>query len=230
MKILFIGKPGAGKGTLTQNLMQDSDQFIQLSTGNLLREEITKGTPLGIEIDNLLKQGKFATDETVLHLVSEFLENNSNKNIIFDGYPRNMAQVEVCEKNNIKFDVIFNIDVKDNILFERITNRWVHMSSGRTYNIKTLPPKKNGFDDITGEPLEQRNDDKPEVLQNRLDLYKNVTQPILEYYRKKQDIYDIDGMIPLKEQYEFVQAVISEQVKYHKNNQPKYKKHVSYFN
>lgn len=221
MNILFVGKPGAGKGTLTQNLLASSDQFIQLSTGQLLREETERGTELGKEIDALLKQGKFASDETVLNLVGKFLENNSGKNIIFDGYPRNLQQAEVCEKNNIKFDIIFNIDVDDEILFERITNRWVHQPSGRTYNLKTLPPKKEGLDDLTGEPLSQRDDDKPEILKERLAIYKNVTAPVLDYYRKKQDIHDLDGTIDLKEQYKFIEDVISEQLKTESTNSKK---------
>ena len=210
MKILFIGKPGAGKGTITQNLMKEDSNFLQLSTGDLLREEVKRGTPLGKEIDELLKQGKFATDDTIFSMVGDFLETHKSKNIIFDGYPRNLKQAQVCDEQNLKFDLIFHIKVSDEIIIDRITNRLVHQPSGRIYNTKTSPPKNSGIDDITGEPLTQRNDDKPEVLGSRLNLYYNTTIPVLEYYEAKQPIIEIDGLQPLEEQIFIVQKNILE--------------------
>jgi adenylate kinase len=199
MNILFIGKPGAGKGTVTKFLQEDG--FIQLSTGDLLRSEIATGSELGKEIDALLKQGKFASDETIFKIVGDFIDKKVNSNIIFDGFPRNLKQVKACFDNNIYFDKVFVIDVEDKILEDRILNRRVHIPSGRVYNLNTIPPKVEGLDDITGEPLTHRNDDRPEILKNRLETYREQTEPIIEYLKfKGKEIVLIDGASPIVEQ------------------------------
>lgn len=199
MNILFIGKPGSGKGTITQKL--EKDGFIQLSTGDLLRAEVATGSEMGKEIDALLKQGKFATDETIFKIVDNFLLKNSDKSIIFDGYPRNLQQAQVCLDNGINFDKVFLIDVSDDIVKERIVNRRVHTASGRVYNIKTMPPKVDGVDDVTGEPLTHRNDDRAEVLDKRLENYRTLTQPIIDLLKQNNiKINIINGEAPIEEQ------------------------------
>lgn len=193
MNILLIGKPGSGKGTITKNIIKNNDNFIHLSTGDLLRSEVESGSELGKEIKNLIKDGNFVSDELIIEIVKSFIGKNKDKNIIFDGFPRNEAQVEICEKNNIKFDYIFNLKVDDEIIKQRIVNRRVHIPSGRVYNILTSPPKVDNLDDITNEPLTHRDDDKLDILEKRLNIYKNVTEPIIEKLQKNYIVYDLDG-------------------------------------
>lgn len=208
MNILFIGKPGSGKGTITKYLIEDG--FLQLSTGDLLRAEIATGSNLGKEIDELLKQGKFATDETIFTIVGNFLNEHSDKSIIFDGFPRNLKQAKTCLDKNLNFEKVFLINVEDSVLEDRIVNRRVHLPSGRVYNLKTIPPKVEGLDDVTGEPLTHRNDDKPEVLQKRLATYREQTEPIIEYLKfNGVEIIEIDGSSPILEQVDKVKKEIN---------------------
>lgn len=208
MNILLIGKPGAGKGTITKHL--ESEGFLQLSTGDLLRNEIATGSEMGKEIDQLLLHGKFATDDMIFKMVDNFLVQNSDKSTIFDGFPRNLKQAKACFDNGLHFDKIFMLNVEDEVLEERIVNRRVHPGSGRVYNLKTMPPQIEGKDDVTGEPLVQRNDDRPEILQNRLKAYREQTEPILEYFKfKGLNVIEIDAVSPIEEQV----ATVKEELK-----------------
>lgn len=205
MNILFIGKPGSGKGTITQNLLEDG--FLQLSTGDLLRNEIESGSQRGKEIDALTKVGKFASDEVIFEIVGKFLSENSDKSIIFDGFPRNLKQAQSCLENGMVFDKIFLIEVSDEKVKERIVNRRVHLPSGRVYNLATLPPKVEGKDDVTGEPLTHRKDDRQEVLDGRLKNYYELTAPIIGFLKEKgYEIEVIDGLKPLEEQIQQVKS------------------------
>lgn len=186
MYILFIGKPGSGKGTISQRLKDEG--FIQLSTGDLLRDEVASGSKLGQEIDALLKQGKFASDETVLSMVKNYLDKNKDNHIIFDGFPRNLSQAKTITQEGIKFDAVIHLNASDEMVHERICNRWIHKPSGRVYNVKTLPPKVAFKDDETGEDLVQRHDDKPEVIADRLIKYKEATFPVLAFYQNEQNV------------------------------------------
>ncbi len=216
MNILLIGKPGAGKGTITKLLEQEG--FLQLSTGDLLRAEIATGSEMGKEIDQLLLKGKFATDEMIFTMVDGFMNKNIDKSIIFDGFPRNVKQASACFENGLKFDKIFLLNIDDEVLEERIIHRRVHQKSGRVYNVKTMPPKVEGKDDFTGEPLVQRNDDKPEVLKNRLKEYREQTEPIVEFLRKKgMNIIELDASGPIEQQ------LITVKDKLGRSNKPKFK-------
>jgi len=208
MNILFIGKPGSGKGTLCQYIMESFPNFIHLSTGDLLREAALTKTPIGLEVDSLLRQGKFATDQITIELTKNFLTINQDKHIIFDGYPRNLMQANLCENQKIKFDIIFHLEISDKELFDRVPHRLIHSKSGRIYNNKYYPPKKHGVDDLTGEVLIKRNDDNIKSLAKRLKIYKDITLPILDFYKKKQTIYKLDTSIKLQDQYKFVNSVI----------------------
>lgn len=199
MNILFIGKPGSGKGSITQNLLADG--FLQLSTGDLLRKEVETGSVEGKEIEELLKQGKFATDETIFKIVDSFLTENAGKSVIFDGYPRNVKQAKACLENGMVFDKVFLIDVTDDLVKERIVNRRVHTASGRVYNTKTMPPKVEGKDDLTGDVLTHRYDDKLEVLDNRLKNFNDLTFPIVAFLQQKGiEVKTIDGASPMEDQ------------------------------
>lgn len=206
MHLLFMGKPGAGKGSVTKRL---EGEYVFLSTGDMLRAFSKNGTPEGNALAEVLKRGHFATDEQVFTVVEDFLKNNEGKNIVFDGFPRNLKQAQECINRGIKFDLVVNIDVPDEEVEARIVNRRVHPVSGRVYNIKTLPPKVPGKDDLTGEDLVQRDDDKPDVVKERLKVYHEVTEPILGLLEKNgYTIHTIDGTIPIPEQVEKTEALV----------------------
>lgn len=182
MNILFIGKPGAGKGTVSQLLANSG--FTQLSTGDLLREEVKKGSEQGKNIQKLIDQGKFASDQTIFEIVSNWIDNQNNKtNIILDGFPRNISQMDAilaADPPLIKIDGVVHFESSDEIIFERLKNRLVHLPSGRTYNTNTFKPKLAGLDDKTGEVLTKRPDDKPEIIAERLKIYQKITEPVLQ--------------------------------------------------
>ena len=211
MNILFLGKPGSGKGTIAQKLLENNSDFIQLSTGDLLRQEQETGSEVGKKIEALLKDGQFATDEMITVIVDKFMKDNVDKSIIFDGYPRTVAQADNCLKSGIVFDKTFFIDVSDDVVKERIVNRRVHVASGRVYNTETKPPKLEGIDDVTGELLLHRNDDRPEVLDNRLKNYQVKTFPIVAFL-KNEGLYidSINGEIPVKDQMKQVNKILSD--------------------
>lgn len=207
MNILFLGKPGSGKGTVTQRLKEDG--FLHLSTGDLLRAEREKGTELGQAIGKLIDGGNFVSDETIFNLVDNYLEENKGKNIVFDGFPRNLAQAQKCIDKNIIFEKVVVLEVPDELIKDRIVNRRVHTASGRVYNTKTLPPKVEGIDDITGDLLVHRDDDKEEVIGKRLDIYKNVTEPIAQFLEAKNyNIMKFDGTQDLSQQVDLIRDYV----------------------
>lgn len=209
MNILFVGKPGSGKGTITQNLLDDG--FLQLSTGDLLRKEAKTGSDLAAEINERLAQGKFASDETIFKVVEKFLKENEGKSIIFDGFPRNVEQARHCLEKGLVFDHIFEIDVSDDLVKERIVNRRIHQPSGRVYNIKTMPPKVEGVDDVTGELLTHRHDDKLEVLDHRLADYKNLTAPVIDFLKTNGfSVIRVDGSTELDSQLSQVKSSLND--------------------
>jgi adenylate kinase len=209
MNILFVGKPGSGKGTITQNLLDDG--FLQLSTGDLLRKEAKTGSDLATEINERLAQGKFASDETIFKVVEKFLKENEGKSIIFDGFPRNVEQARHCLEKGLVFDHVFEIDVTDELVKERIVNRRIHQPSGRVYNTKTMPPKVEGIDDVTGEPLTHRHDDKLEVLDQRLADYRNLTAPVIDFLKHNGlPIIHVDGSDNLDNQLSVVKSELSQ--------------------
>lgn len=207
MNILFLGKPGSGKGTITKRL--EADGFLHLSTGDLLRAERDRGTELGKEIGQLIDGGNFVPDEMIFNLVDNYIIENAGKNIVFDGFPRNLAQAQKCIEKGIIFEKVVVLEVPDELIKDRIVNRRVHTPSGRVYNTKTLPPKTEGLDDITGEPLTHRDDDKEEVIGKRLDIYKNVTEPIAQFLEAKNySIIKVDGTKEIAQQVELVRDYV----------------------
>lgn len=207
MNIVLIGKPGSGKGTISDRLK--SFGFAQLSTGDLLRQEINTGSELGKEIQNLLAHGKFASDEIIFNIVDNFTHGQSN--VLFDGYPRNIKQAHEAEK---LIDKVIFLETDDNLIMERLSNRFLHAPSGRSYNLKTMPPKNAGVDDVTGEPLTQRDDDKPEVIKKRLAIFQEITMPVYDYYKTIKPTLVVDSAIDLDEQLNQIKEFLGLQKKF----------------
>jgi adenylate kinase len=183
--MLMFGKPGAGKGTLTARLVKKYD-IVSLSTGDLLRQHIAERTEVGREAEEIVASGGLLPDEMVLKVVTSRLDKLHNKHWILDGFPRTLAQGELLDKHlktqHIPLSLVINLDVPDEVNLSRISDRWVHLPSGRVYNMSYNRPKVDGLDDETGEALTKRPDDNPEVYARRLAQFYESTSPLLSYY------------------------------------------------
>lgn len=194
---VFIGPPGSGKGTQAPRLSEEFNWF-HLSTGDLLREEIHKGSELGIQAKQIIDAGELVSDEIVIGMIrSKLQQPECQHGVIFDGFPRTVNQAraldEMLAADGKQLDKVIEFFVPDEVLIERITGRRIHLASGRSYHIKFGPPKVEGLDDITGEPLIHRTDDTEEALRERMHSYHLNTGPILEYYRQLNKLVTIDG-------------------------------------
>lgn len=184
-RILLLGAPGAGKGTQAQTIM-NLFNIPQISTGDLLRAEVKSGSELGQQLDGILKSGQLVSDDIVIRLVKEKAATPAcAEGFLLDGFPRNLAQAKLLEEANLDLDLVIEFDVPDEVIVERITGRRSHPASGRVYHVKFNPPKVEGIDDVTGEPLVLRADDTPEVVEKRLAVYHEQTKPLITYYREK---------------------------------------------
>ncbi|KAG6814384.1 hypothetical protein H0H92_010970 [Tricholoma furcatifolium] len=185
LRMLMFGKPGAGKGTLAGRLV-NKYEILSLSTGDLLRQHIAEGTEVGREAEETVARGDLISDEVMLKVVTSKLDALQNKHWILDGFPRTLGQAELLDhhlqKKHTPLTLIVNIDVPDDIILSRISDRWVHLPSGRVYNMSYNRPKVEGYDDLTGEPLTKRPDDNPEVFSRRLEQFYASTSPLLAHY------------------------------------------------
>ena len=182
LNIVLFGPPGAGKGTQSQNLINKFG-LVHLSTGDLLRTEIARGTELGVKAREIMDRGILVSDDIVIGMIENKLDANASANgFIFDGFPRTIPQADAMKAAGIKLDFVLEIAVDDSEIIERMSGRRVHLPSGRTYHIKFNPPKVAGKDDVTGEDLIQRDDDKEETVKKRLDVYHLQTEPLIAYY------------------------------------------------
>ena len=182
MRIILLGGPGAGKGTQA-NYMKDKYNIPQISTGDMLRAAVKAGTPLGIEAKKVMDAGGLVSDDIILGLIDERLKQDDCKNgYLFDGFPRTLAQADSLKANGVPVDAVVEIDVDDNEIIKRMSGRRVHMDSGRTYHVTFNPPKEAGKDDETGEPLIQRDDDQEDTVRERLNVYHDQTEPLINYY------------------------------------------------
>lgn len=183
-RILLLGAPGAGKGTQAQTIMHLFN-IPQISTGDLLRAEVKSGSELGNQLADILKSGQLVSDDIVTRLVKEkAAKPECAEGYLLDGFPRNLAQAQALEAANLGLDLVIEFDVPDDVIVERITGRRSHPASGRVYHVKFNPPKVEGLDDVTGEPLVTRPDDTPEVVEKRLEVYHTQTAPLVSYYRE----------------------------------------------
>ncbi|GAA5987584.1 hypothetical protein JCM11641_005369 [Rhodosporidiobolus odoratus] len=185
LRMIILGAPGAGKGTLSDWLLEKYD-VESVVVGQLLRNEILKGTKLGQEAERVMKSGGLLSDETVLKLVEPELERLRDKNWLLDGFPRKASQAalldDVLAKQGDALNVVVAVKVPDSVIVERIADRFIHLASGRTYNLKFNPPQEPGKDDVTGEPLSQRPDDDPATVRRRLEIFHAENDPLLAHY------------------------------------------------
>jgi adenylate kinase len=201
MKILLLGPPGGGKGTQSKFLMSKFD-IPQISTGDMLRTHVKKNTALGKKAKEFMDKGELVTDSLILNMMeARFQEQDCQNGFILDGFPRTIAQAEgldqLFQKTNQKLDYVIVIDANDDEIVERMGGRRMHLESGRVYHIKYNPPKNEGKDDITNEPLIIRNDDKEETVRNRLLVYHNQTKPLINYY--SNSVININGSQSIEE-------------------------------
>jgi len=184
MKLILLGAPGAGKGTQAQFICEHF-AIPQISTGDMLRAAVKAGTPLGIAAKKVMDSGGLVSDEIIIGLVSDRLqEPDCADGYLFDGFPRTLPQAEAMKLAGVALDYVLEIDVADEEIIERMSGRRVHLASGRTYHIRFNPPQVAGKDDTTGEDLIQRDDDQEATVRKRLQIYHSQTKPLLEYYRR----------------------------------------------
>ena len=182
MRIILLGPPGAGKGTQA-NFIKEHYGIPQISTGDMLRAAVKAGTPLGIEAKQVMDAGQLVSDGLIINLVKERLtESDCANGYLFDGFPRTIPQADALKDAQVSVDFVLEIDVPSEEIVKRMSGRRVHPASGRVYHIEYNPPKVEGKDDVTGEDLMQRDDDKEETVRKRLDVYQAQTRPLVDYY------------------------------------------------
>lgn len=206
MKIILLGPPGAGKGTQA-NYIKEKFNIPQISTGDMLRAAVSAGTELGLQAKKIMDAGGLVSDDLILGLVKERITNDDCKNgYLFDGFPRTIAQAEGMKAEGIDVDYVVEIKVEDEPIIKRMSGRRVHMASGRTYHVEFNPPREEGKDDVTGEPLIQRDDDQEETVRQRLKVYHDQTSPLIKYYTEHANdsgsntkYVSVNGMQDVKE-------------------------------
>lgn len=180
---MLLGPPGAGKGTQAQKLVAHF-HIVQISTGDMLRTAVKENSPLGQIAKKVMDAGGLVSDDIIINLVKERIAKPDCANgFLFDGFPRTIAQADALRHEHVRLDHVINIDVSDAEIITRITGRLMHVASGRIYHSTFHPPKKAGFDDVTGDVLIQRDDDREETIRKRLAVYREQTQPLLHYYQ-----------------------------------------------
>ena len=183
MRLILLGPPGAGKGTQA-GYIKAAYGIPQISTGDMLRAAVKAGTPLGLAAKKVMDSGALVSDDIIIGLVRERLrEPDCRTGYLFDGFPRTIPQADALRNAPVPIDVVLEIAVPDEAIVERMSGRRVHPASGRSYHVRFHPPKAAGRDDVTGEPLIQRDDDREEIVRKRLDVYHAQTAPLVAYYR-----------------------------------------------
>jgi adenylate kinase len=184
MRLILLGPPGAGKGTQA-NFIKEKFGIPQISTGDMLRAAVKAGTPLGIAAKKVMDAGGLVSDDLIIGLVKDRLrEPDCRTGYMFDGFPRTLPQADAMKDAGVAVDFVLEIDVPDSEIILRMSGRRVHLASGRTYHVKFNPPKVEGKDDVTGEALIQRDDDREETVRKRLEVYHSQTKALVDYYGK----------------------------------------------
>ena len=213
MKIIMLGAPGAGKGTQAK-MIAEKFQIPHVSTGDIFRPNIKNGTELGKEAKKYMDQGQLVPDElTVKILLDRVAQADCANGYVLDGFPRTIPQAEVLDealsKLGEKIDFAINVDVPDENIVRRMSGRRACLSCGATYHIEHIPPKKEGICDVCGQPLVLRDDDKPETVLNRLKVYHDQTQPLIDFYSKKGVLQSVDGTVDQKAVFAAIVAILS---------------------
>lgn len=217
MRVILLGAPGAGKGTQAQ-FITESLGIPQISTGDMLRAAVKAGTELGRKVEEVMNSGALVTDEIIIALVKERIQQpDCQRGFLFDGFPRTIPQAEAMVEADIAIDLVVNIDVDDEEIVTRLSGRRVHPGSGRVYHLEHQPPEKDGVDDVTGEALVQRDDDREETVRKRLAVYHEQTRPLLEFYQNMEQqgggvrVVSIDGQNDVSSIREEIASVLQQQ-------------------
>lgn len=182
MRIILLGAPGAGKGTQAQRICE-AFNIPQISTGDMLRAAVAAETPLGLEVKQVMDSGTLVSDDIIMRLVKErLIASDCHSGFLFDGIPRTIPQAEALAENDVQIDYVIELDVPDDAIVERMAGRRIHPGSGRSYHTIYNPPKEEGKDDVTGEPLIQREDDQESTVRKRLAVYYDQTKPLVDFY------------------------------------------------
>ena len=215
MKIILLGPPGAGKGTQAE-IICNSFSIPHISTGDMLREAIANETATGKIAKEIMDAGNLVPDDVIVSMVKERIKKEDCRNgFLFDGFPRTIPQADALENQEIFVNVVLELTLKDELIINRMSGRRVHQPSGRSYHLEFNPPEKDGVDDVTGEPLIQRDDDKPETVKNRLEVYWEQTNPLIVYYRSKSvqtdlKYIEIDGSKSMEKVSSQIQAALED--------------------
>ncbi|MBS0287665.1 MAG: adenylate kinase [Proteobacteria bacterium] len=184
MRAILIGPPGSGKGTQAQFIMERFE-IPQISTGDMLRQHVSEKTPMGTQVKIIMDSGKLVPDDIIIKMVQERIKKpDCSKGFLLDGFPRTVKQAEALAMAGVQIDKVIEIDVPDDEIVKRLSGRWTHPASGRVYHTTFQPPNRAHHDDVTGEPLIQRDDDKEETVRKRLAVYHTQTAPIVGYYQR----------------------------------------------
>lgn len=193
MRLILLGGPGAGKGTQA-NYIKENYRIPQISTGDMLRAAVKAGTELGLKAKEFMDSGGLVPDDVIIGLVKERIkESDCEKGFLFDGFPRTIPQADAMKEAGVPIDAVVDINVPDEEIIKRMGGRRAHLASGRTYHIIFNPPKEEGKDDVTGEPLVQRDDDKEATVRKRLEVYHDQTEPLIDYYKNWQSAGQADA-------------------------------------
>ena len=215
MKIILLGPPGAGKGTQAEIICKNFS-IPHISTGDMLREAIANETATGKIAKEIMDAGNLVPDDVIVSMVKERIKKEDCRNgFLFDGFPRTIPQADALENQEIFVNVVLELTLKDELIINRMSGRRVHQPSGRSYHLEFNPPEKDGVDDVTGEPLIQRDDDKPETVKNRLEVYWEQTNPLIVYYRSKSvqtdlKYIEIDGSKAMEKVSSQIQAALED--------------------
>lgn len=212
MKIIMLGAPGAGKGTQAK-MIADKYGVPHISTGDIFRANIKNGTELGMEAKKYMDQGLLVPDElTVRILLDRVAQDDCKNGYVLDGFPRTIPQAEVLDSELTKLgdhiDYAINVDVPDENIVKRMSGRRACLTCGATYHIDHVPPKKEGICDVCGSELVLRDDDKPETVKNRLNVYHEQTQPLIDFYTEKGVLKTVDGTVPMEEVFAAITAIL----------------------
>ena len=212
MKIIMLGAPGAGKGTQAK-MIADKYGVPHISTGDIFRANIKNGTELGMEAKKYMDQGLLVPDElTVRILLDRVAQDDCKNGYVLDGFPRTIPQAEVLDSGLTKLgdhiDYAINVDVPDENIVKRMSGRRACLTCGATYHIEHVPPKKEGICDVCGSELVLRDDDKPETVKNRLNVYHEQTQPLIDFYTEKGVLKTVDGTVPMEEVFAVITAIL----------------------